>query len=178
MADAKPNTNTTIIKLSETGTIINNTMVPLIADQAGVAAAECRRTTNSGNTRVHLSRPTPPVQQLHGSQSTQVADIRFVSRKIETKTVTVEVHRDTDDDVPCPSSDVSAAPMSSSVVASPPPPPPPPMLSQSSSLSVHADTDGGHSSLLSGPMSADAASLTSAISEELKKRAEVRHLCL
>lgn len=197
-APAAQSTNTTIIKLSETGTIINNTMVPLIADksadrrhqqqqhqtqqqqqqQQGTLTRNTNSTHhqlhNSGhtNTRVNFSQPNATATNKTHSGDSQMADIRFVSRKIETKTVTVEVHRGTDADA------IAPKPAAAGKSPAPPPPPPPPMPTSPapmSLLSCASSDDGAHSSLLSATIStADVASLSSAISEELKKRAEVR----
>lgn len=101
-----------------------------------------------------------------GDQSTdsKMADICFVSRKIETKTVTVEVHRG-----PAATPDDDGADI---------PPPPPPMAAMTPPCTSLTTSTGRHSSLssstMSVPSSCDAVSLSSAISEELKKRKEVQ----
>lgn len=168
------NNNTTIIKLSETGTVINNTMVPMLnnsnsnleskrsttvhvengSGSNNVTIKENGHTSNTSknNIRVNISNSTIG-QQTHASSSdndnnTKMADICFVSRKIETKTVTVEVHRGAAEET----------------INMPPPPPP---------MSFSNDSHSSLSSSLSIPSSCDGSSLSSAISDELKKRAEV-----
>lgn len=167
------NSNTTIIKLSETGTVINNTMVPILNNNNNSNQERKRSTTvhvenctggnnvtikenshtsntSKNNIRVNISNgQQPDTSSGDNDGSTKMADICFVSRKIETKTVTVEVHRGATEET----------------ISMPPPPPP---------MSFSNDPHSSLSSSMSIPSSCDGSSLSSAISEELKKRAEVR----
>lgn len=138
-------TNTTIIKLSETGTIINNTMVPLIADKV----------IQISKSKDHDSRKKPE-HQIEPSNLHQqhVADIRFVSRKTETQTVTVEVHSD------------DGKKHSSKPSKPPPPPPPPPTVPIKPSNKVPTSSLQKNT-----PSVVDCLGI--AISEELKKRSQV-----
>lgn len=164
--------NTTIIKLSETGTVINNTMVPILNNNKNSNQESKRSTTvhvencsggnnvtikenshtsntSKNNIRVNISNgQQPDTGNVDNDGSTKMADICFVSRKIETKTVTVEVHRGATEET----------------ITMPPPPPP---------MSFSNDPHSSLSSSMSIPSSCDGSSLSSAISEELKKRAEV-----
>lgn len=134
------NNNKTVIQLCETGTVINNTLIPGLKNNK----------ENGISTTVHLESNGDNViirENSHEKSSTKLADICFVTRQSETKTVTVEVHRNglAEDKIP---------------------PPPAPFLqhnrnsSISSSISLESSNYGG-------------SSLCSAISDELKKRAEV-----
>lgn len=167
------NSNTTIIKLSETGTVINNTMVPILNNNKNSNQESKRSTTvhvencsggnnvtikenshtsntSKNNIRVNISNgQQPDTSSGENDGNTKMADICFVSRKIETKTVTVEVHR---------------GPTEENITMLPPPPPP---------MSFSNDPHSSLSSSMSIPSSCDGSSLSSAISEELKKRAEV-----
>lgn len=123
--------------------------------------------TNSSNNDPNRVQPQINRQQSQHKSTdpsdSKVADICFVSRKIETKTVTVEVHR---------------GPSSPGEGEIPPPPPPMQMSMTPPCTSLTTSSNGRHSSLssssMSVPGSCDAVSLSSAISEELKKRKEVR----
>lgn len=146
------NNNTTIIKLSESGTVINNTMIPMRNEQQRSTTVHVENgdvtvkenSHNKNNFRVNITNDAN-----NADAGTKLADICFVSRKFETKTVTVEVHRG-----PAEEAGTNV-------------PPPPPMFSNN-------DRHSSLSSSLSIPSSCDGSSLNSAISEELKKRAEVR----
>lgn len=109
----KSHPNTTIIKLTEDGPVINNTIVK-----------------NNGYEEAG-------VQKVNSQE--KIANICFVSKQNETKIVTVEVHR------------------SSSTKIAPPP--------QFANPEVTKETDEGSSS--------EQSSLSSAITEELRRRAEV-----
>lgn len=117
-----PNTknaqNTTVIKLSEGSTMINNTLIPDVKNINNTVYEEI------GNQKVNAGD--------------KIANICFVSRQNETKIVTVEVHR------------------SSSIA------PPPPQFANQTQVSKDDELSSGQSSL------------SSAISEELRRRAEVR----
>lgn len=170
------NSNTTIIKLSESGTVINNTSVvprsSAASDNNGAKQStttvrvdgdnlqiQNTHSTNYSQNNIELNMPkmtpnnsNPPkgADTANGSgKGTKLADICFVSRQSETKTVIVEVHRS------------AAAEEAAACV----PPPPPPMF---------IDSDRGPSSMGSESLSGSVygASLSSAISDELKKRAE------
>lgn len=123
--------NTTIINLTENGTLINNTMVPGLNNNGyGV-------TTNDDGSSSEVETP-----KLDPSK--KIADICFVSRQNETKIVTVEVHQ------------------SSSSNNIPPP-----------IINLHAINGGKEES--ESMTSSNTSSLSSAISDELKRRAEVRN---
>lgn len=125
--------NTTIINLTENGTLINNTMVPgLNSNGYGVTAND---DGGSSSSEVETPKLDP---------SKKIADICFVSRQNETKIVTVEVHQ------------------SSSII-------PPPKFN------LHA-INGGKDEAES--MTSTTSSLSSAISDELKRRAEVKFFFL
>ncbi|XP_055710946.1 uncharacterized protein LOC129806406 isoform X2 [Phlebotomus papatasi] len=140
------NANTTIIKLSDSGTVINNTVIPhLSAVEVSTRQA----------TRVHVSPEntddTGFVDDEEASDRSKVADICFVSRQSETKTVIVEVHR--------------SPGASNSEPANGAIPPPPPCFQapgHTRTPSVASSTSGCTSSL------------SSAISDELKRRAVQR----
>lgn len=132
------NKNTTVIQLCETGTVINNTLIPGLKNRENGISTTVHLESNGDNVIIR--------ENSHEKSSTKLADICFVTRQSETKTVTVEVHRNgLDDKIP---------------------PPPAPFLqhnrnsSISSSISMESSNYGG-------------SSLCSAISDELKKRAEV-----
>lgn len=175
--------NTTIIKLYESETVINNTIVPAASAGATttnliVGISSLSDAYHSRNNLGHISRPltvaAEPPQNAYGTHSSphnckpivtnsdsnfvrnnNTADICLVSRKIETKTVTVEVHHGgaSVDDGDHVSGDIQR------------PPVPPPMSFASAPSSSAAAT------LLNS--SGDKSDLSSAISQELKKRAEV-----
>lgn len=169
-------TNTTIIKLSETGTIINNTMVPLVhrsqqtvnkserhqrqQQSTEISVEDHNRSDRSrNNIRVNITNTDHQLSSHtdggHQTTESKVADICFVSRKIETKTVTVEVHNG-----PNPSADGTFIP-----------PPPPPMATMA--LPKTAIRPTSINNTMSVPTPCDFISLSSAISDELKKRKEV-----
>ncbi|XP_055681484.1 uncharacterized protein LOC129788969 isoform X2 [Lutzomyia longipalpis] len=130
--------NTTIIKLSDTGTVINNTVIPHLS----AVEVSTRQTT-----RVHVSPEAGDDTGYENDEDSmdrsKVADICFVSRQSETKTVIVEVHRNP-----------GGAPESPSGAIPPPPPP-----GHTRTPSVVSTSSGCPSSL------------SSAISDELKRRA-------
>lgn len=122
-SNAKNHPNTTIIKLSEDGpTMINNTLIPNVKNINNTVYEEI------GNKKV-----------IAGSD--KIANICFVSKQNEMKTVTVEVHR------------------SSSTKIAPP-------LVFANKVEVIKEVEETSSSGQS--------SLSSAINEELRRRAEVR----
>lgn len=118
----------TIIKLTENGPMINNTMIPGLNNDYGTTAA----TKDAASSRVGSEVETPR-QQLDPAK--KIADICFVSRQNETKIVTVEVH-------------------------------------QSSAQNGHSQAINGKDEPES--ITSNGSSLSSAISDELKRRAEVR----
>ncbi len=134
-SNTKGKNNTTIIKLSESGTVINNTLI-------SNAAKNDNQTTNSSD---------DGTKKLAGNEDRKLANICFVSKQNETKVVTVEIHR--------------SASMASSTV---PPPPPAIMSTNGNDSIVKANPDDQGSS-----SEQSQSSLSSAISEELKRRAEV-----
>lgn len=171
--DDRTNSNTTIINLSENGTVINNTSIPLrtinenltstsvhVENADHVTVTESSKTTNKSKNNIRLNVPETESEfntERSSYDPSKVTDICFVSRKIETKTVTVEVHRNPSED--------------NCKITSPPPPPPP----------LPCTSDDRHSSLsssLSIPSYCDGSSLSSAISDELKKRADVNFMVL
>ncbi|XP_055840995.1 putative uncharacterized protein DDB_G0277255 [Episyrphus balteatus] len=213
-ATIKDESNKTIIQLSESGTLINNTMVASNHDSGASTSSSISSSSSlsssasmcddsnlklnfimppdQANPHHHrtpqLIPPPPPPTPGSGGGDTQqlqhangkIADICFVSRQSETKTVIVEVHR-------------SATDKNNAKGRAPSPPkPPPPLLSSSSSLLEHQvncvsasknnstnNNNKSHnrtpsiaSSSMSIPGSISGTSLCSAISEELKKRRE------
>ncbi|XP_059619167.1 uncharacterized protein LOC132263422 [Phlebotomus argentipes] len=139
------NSNTTIIKLSDSGTVINNTVIPHLS---AVEVSSGRQAT-----RVHVSPEvgddTGFVDDEETPDRSKLADICFVSRQSETKTVIVEVHR----------SPGASEPSSGSI------PPPPPCFQTPG----HARTPS-----IASTSSGCTSSLSSAISDELKRRAVQR----
>jgi harmonin len=115
--------NTTIINLTENGTLINNTMLPGLSNNNGYAMTKDGSSNSVGG-------DVDPTNK-------KIADICFVSRQNETKIVTVEVHR---------SSNTS---------------------SNGNFLSLNGEKDERES------IASNTSSLSSAISDELKRRAEV-----
>ncbi|XP_055909560.1 rho GTPase-activating protein gacU [Eupeodes corollae] len=219
-ATVKDESNKTIIQLSESGTLINNTMVASHDSGASTSSSISSSTSSSASSSSSASMcddsnlklnfimppdqanphhhqhqlrtpsasqmppPPPPTpgdtQQQQQQQQLQlqhanskIADICFVSRQSETKTVIVEVHRSATDK----SNPKGRAPS--------PPKPPPPSLPElqlncvTASNSTNNNNNKGHnrtpsiaSSSMSIPGSISGTSLCSAISEELKKRRE------
>lgn len=125
--------NTTIINLTENGTLINNTMVPGLNSSSSNNGYGV--TTNDDDDGGSNEVETPKLDP-----SKKIADICFVSRQNETKIVTVEVHQ------------------SSNI-------PPPPINFNA----INGAKDESESTTTS---------LSSAISDELKRRAEVRNFLL
>lgn len=123
--------NTTIINLSENGTLINNTIVPGLQSN-GYAA-----TKDDGGSEVEMPKLDP---------SKKIADICFVSRQNETKIVTVEVHQSSN----------NVAKIGNIL-------PPPPAINLKDEPEF---------------VTSNSSSLSSAISDELKRRAEVRRISL
>lgn len=173
MPPTKPHgNNTTIIRLSESGTVINNTLIPHTSAQQTTTGSlpidpssyRCSSSHHQQNNENNTNKVNIISSNMNGAghlittgSGTKIADICFVTRQCATKTVTVEVHRGptsaTDEQTP------------SKV------PPPPPM-----GLPMHGRSPSSLSSTSSTPSSMSDAgnvSLSSAISDELKKRAEV-----
>lgn len=152
--------NTTIIKLSENGTEINSTLIPTVRDhhQTDFKSSTTHLNDNTKNTvKVKVnSESTACNNQEIASNDGKLADICFVSRKCSTKTVIVEVHRGTSD-------------QSDGKVRCKIPPPPPIRFSHQEKRCK--------SNEVSVPVSSNSepTSLNSAISEELKRRLEVRY---
>ncbi|XP_058445258.1 midnolin homolog [Malaya genurostris] len=166
--------NTTIIEFSENGTVVNS--------------------SNS------LSR-TKPESEDRGNGK-KLADISFVSKKSETKTIIVEVHRSAstnsiDTGLSPSSGSATSSGLSSNIPPPPPlfadkiPPPPPPNTNNNNSglSSGYSTTNSGRSAVTGQQRSPSAVSLAdssassgidcgggsglgSAISEELKRRAQ------
>lgn len=178
--------NKTIIQLSSNGTLINNTLIPSNNNNnnnnSGTTTDHENKTTtvflgnddkvtikeNShirNNIKVNCNqmdcRNNNSGTTTNGPKGTKIADICLVSRQSETKTVIVEVHRSPSDEC----NGDGGCTKSSKI-----PPPPPPMVSLQTAN--HPDRNSLSSSM-SIPSSCDGISLSSAISEELKKRAEV-----
>lgn len=151
--------NTTIIKLSENGTEINNTLIPKIRDKTD----NCHKfeepmafndnTRNTVKVKVN-SELTACNNQQTMSNGGKLADICFVSRKCSTKTVIVEVHRGTSEQSPNSDGKVRCKI-----------PPPPPIRFSNQEKSSPSNTNV--------PTNNEQSSLNSAISEELKRRLEV-----
>lgn len=129
--------NTTIIKLTENGPLINNTMIPSLNN--GYKEANLNNNINNNtvnNNGYKESNNNNSISEIEAPKvdsSKKIADICFVSRQNETKIVTVEVHQ---------------------------------------------TSQNGGGALLSRDepesISSNSSSLSSAISDELKRRAEVR----
>lgn len=163
--------NTTIIEFSENGTVVNNT---------------------------HISDKKKPDIEDTGKESKKVADICFVSKQSETKTIIVEVHRSASTNSihtgSPPSGSTATSSGSASNIPPPPPlfadkipPPPPPSSGMSSGYSTTNSAKSGNnhqqqrspsavsladSSASSGIDCGPGGGLGNAISEELKRRAE------
>jgi harmonin len=152
-SSSSTNNNKTIIQLCETGTFINNTLVPIanpttnssssLYIDSKIGGTDANLSIKQNNTTVNNMEQNCRVSTAGGryaDDSTRIADICFKSQQTETKTVVVEVHRNPPDRIP---------------------PPPPPNRSVSRA-----------SSSCESP-AAPCTSLSSAISEELKRRAGV-----
>lgn len=158
--------NTTIIKLSESGTEINSTLIPTIRDQTDHSSTihkfgeHATINDNSKNTvKVKInSELSASNNQQCSTNDGKLADICFVSRKCSTKTVIVEVHRGTSDQ---PNFD-------GKVRCKIPPPPPIRFCSQEKAVP---------SNTTNVPTNNDRTSLNTAIGEELKRRLEVNLQC-
>ncbi|CAO1377955.1 unnamed protein product [Diamesa serratosioi] len=153
------NNNTTIINLSENGTVINNTLIPNVRN---MTTSEMKvkennfRITNDDN--IHMSYNNSNNDNDQDRDDRKIANICFVSKQNETKIVTVEVHRSA----------------TSGTTKAPPPPPPamshdrtPSVTSSIATSTLSSETFESSSNSSSGQ-----SSLSSAISEELKRRAE------
>lgn len=151
--------NTTIIKLSENGTEINSTLIPTIRDQSEVKTTTTHNGTSKNTVKVKINSDLSSActDQQTVPNDGKLADICFVSRKCSTKTVIVEVHRGTSDQ----------ANFDGKVRCKIPPPPPIRLTSQVRSFTSNANV----------PTNNERTSLNSAISEELKRRLEVRAIC-
>lgn len=149
--------NTTIIEFSENGTKVNNSLISDKKPDTGDGSKE---------------------------GSSKLADICFVSKQSETKTIIVEVHRSAStNSVAANSSGASNIPPPPPLFADKiPPPPPPGGLMKSTGLGTNrqqrspsavslADSSASSGIADCGPSSAGAG-LGSAISEELKRRAQ------
>lgn len=158
--------NTTIIKLSDSGTVINNTIIPTTSQQDQINPKfETNRHQNDQPPPPppqHKCKPIITKSDSNFVRNNNTADICLVSRKIETKTVTVEVHHGGGGGGEREVLPQTAAgkKVNEQVVI----PPPPPMC--------FANNENRSSSSLS-----DKSDLSSAISQELKKRAEVSVVC-
>ncbi|XP_055634954.1 uncharacterized protein LOC129774909 [Toxorhynchites rutilus septentrionalis] len=168
--------NTTIIEFSENGTVVNNSTV---SDK----------------------KQPEETEDAHGKENRKLADICFVSKQSETKTIIVEVHRSASANsinTGIVASSSNGAVSSGSHIPPPPPlfadkiPPPPPPSSglssgysttksaksysthqQQRSPSVGSSIDSGASSGIDcGPGRFNSSGLGNAISEELKRRAQ------
>lgn len=183
------NNNKTIIQLSSNGTLINNTLIPsnggssnnhenktatvFLGNDEKVTIKENSHITNSSRNNIKVNCNQMDCSR-NGSttnnndnhpKGTKIADICLVSRQSETKTVIVEVHRSPSDECNGDGGCTKSANI---------PPPPPPMVQF---VATHNQQDRNSlSSSMSIPSSCDGISLSSAISEELKKRAEVREI--
>lgn len=120
--------NTTIINLTENGTLINNTMLPGLSNSGG---------GNNNGYAITKDGSVGGGGDVVDPSNKKIADICFVSRQNETKIVTVEVHR---------SSNTS---------------------SSGNFPSLNGEKDERDS------IGSNTSSLSSAISDELKRRAEV-----
>lgn len=138
--------NTTIINLTENGTLINNTIVPGLSNSNGYAMT----TTNGGGGG---NNSINEVETPKFDPSKKIADICFVSRQNETKIVTVEVHQQQQ----------YHQNNSNGTVAS---------QNNNNNNLQPINCGGGKDEPES--MASNSSSLSSAISDELKRRAEVR----
>jgi harmonin len=164
------NNNKTIIQLYETGTFINNTLVPITnssslyidtkqnGNDTNLSIKQNNTTINNTEQNFRVTDYALPTKNRFSEDSTKIADICFKSQQTETKTVIVEVHRNPPDRIP---------------------PPPPPKSSESNAntlisatSSTSSNTPCSNSSSFESPP-ASCSSLSSAISDELKRRAEV-----
>lgn len=145
--NTKGKNNTTIIKLSESGTVINNTLI------SNPNPAKKNDDKNDNQITKSIEQRTQAMGT--GSDERKLANICFVSKQNETKVVTVEIHR-------------SASAVSTTV------PPPPPAIMANGQLSTNGNSiDDKNNQEDNQGSSSDQSSLSSAISEELKRRAEV-----
>lgn len=176
--------NKTIIRLSSNGTLINNTLIPsdsctdhdnnktttvFLGHDERVTIKENSHITNSTRNNIQVNCNQSDCRNssvpCSNPKGTKIADICLVSRQSETKTVIVEVHRSPSDEC----NGDGGCTKSTAV-----PPPPPPMAP----LQSQGQDRNSLSSSMSIPSSCDGISLSSAISEELKKRADVCSLII
>lgn len=85
-SNAKGPQNTTIIKLSENGTVINNTLIPNMKN-----GGNHYKSNEILNEEIYSTVDEPSI--VESPLSEKIANICFVSKQNETKIVTVEVHR-------------------------------------------------------------------------------------
>lgn len=188
-AKAKLDSNRTIIQLSGTGTVINNTLISnnntSVHLQNGLDNVTIKQSNvSSSNNKSNMESPNDqnfvmagnandaPNSDAQAKTNGKIADICFVSRQSETKTVIVEVHRSAagtgstteESSKSSPSNACGAGEAPSNATPQPPPPMPPPAFPSYSQDTLERCPSVA-SSIISGSLS-----LSSAISEELKKR--------
>lgn len=155
------NNNTTIINLSENGTVINNTLIPNVRNIMTTEMMVKENFRITSDDTIHMNYNNCNNDNDQDRDDRKIANICFVSKQNETKIVTVEVHRSA-------TSGTTKAP-----------PPPPPAMSHdrtpSVSSSIATSTLSSETFESSSNSSSGQSSLSSAISEELKRRAEVNN---